>query len=74
MKKLYGNKVRDKNGITQAITEIMNEAVEKSPRLAEIKKSASKAREKFEEIKAKAQPVAEKIKENLAPVGGRMPC
>jgi len=87
MRKLYGVKVRNQNGITMAISEIVHEAVENSPNLKLIKESASdlnslakqeagKIKEKFQEktsnLKEKAKVQATMFKEKMT--DGRFPC
>lgn len=66
MKKLYGHKVRGKSGIEMAISQIVNEAVEKNPNLKMVAKSASelnlKAREEAKRIKRQVSEKALNLK------------
>src|SRR5690348_11987118 len=59
MKKLYGDKVRQKSGIEQAISEIVNEVVDANPRLKKIKHKADMV---TDNIKSKASVLEERAK------------
>mmetsp|Transcript_27502 Transcript_27502/g.38785 ORF Transcript_27502/g.38785 Transcript_27502/m.38785 type:complete len:650 (-) Transcript_27502:29-1978(-) len=77
MKKLYGDKVRSKSGVTQAITEIVNEAVEASPNLKKIKNGVSSVEKKAEKItmKIKQQVSSSDVKKLYDTVTkGKFPC
>jgi len=62
MKKLYGDRKRDKSGIIQAVDEIASEVVENSKFLQRGMKEAEKIKESFEQ---KIQSVQSAIKKNL---------
>lgn len=73
MKKLHGNKIRTRSGISTAVTEIVQEVVEKSPPLKKVAKSVSdlntkaelkvkEGKEKFSELRQRA---VGKAKENV---------
>jgi len=85
MRKLYGDKVREKDGVQTAIAEILNETVEKNENLQRFVKSASElnliakaeAEKLYEKVKVKAKDTAQKasgqIKEKVL-ADGRFPC
>jgi len=58
MKRLHGNKIRTRSGISTAVTEIVREAVEKSPPLKKVAKSVS-------DLNIKAEKKAKEGKEKL---------
>lgn len=66
MKKLYGNKVRGKSGFHQAMDEIAQEAIQKSPGLQKLSKAA-------EEVKIKAEKMKTKVTETIQN-DERFPC
>jgi len=57
MKKMHGNKIRTRSGISTAVTEILEEVVDKSPPL---KKVVSESKEKFGQLRQRATANAEK--------------
>jgi vacuolar-type H+-ATPase subunit I/STV1 len=67
MRKLYGSTVRDKSGIEQAFSQIVNEAVEASPQLKKIKHKAvdleTKAKRESKKLLEEFSKRANKIKE-----------
>jgi hypothetical protein len=50
MRKLYGDKRREKSGISQALTEIASEVVEKSPFLMRGVAEAEKLKDRVEQV------------------------
>ncbi len=65
MRKLYGNNVRPKSGIEQAISEIVSEAVEQNPQLKKIKTKADDLKVKATELNEKAKSEAKKLTETV---------
>jgi len=69
MKKLYGTQVRGRSGISVAISEIVNEAVEKSASLRMMKESAeeitSNLSKSASDLNLKAKMEAEKLKGHI---------
>lgn len=76
MKKLYGDKKREKSGISQAVNEIASEVVEKSPLLMKgmekaeefekkIKKTVDQVKDKVEPLSQRVQTVVENLKKNI---------
>lgn len=87
MRKLYGDKMRRKHGIQQAIEDIFTQAVESNPNLKKLSKSASdlnlkaklegeklleKVKERASGIKVKAKVEAERLTAKVTE--GRFPC
>jgi len=76
MRKLYGDKIREKAGIQTAIAEIVNEAVEKNPNLKKLTKSASdlnlkaklEAEKLYERVTEKASEMKERAKERATEI------
>lgn len=54
MKRLYGNQMRKKSGIEEALTQMFKEAIEKNPKLKELSESA-------ERLNSKAKSEAQKM-------------
>jgi len=59
MKKMHGNKIRTRSGISTAVTEIVNEVVEKTPPLKKVAQSVS-------ELNTKAEKKVKEGKEKLS--------
>lgn len=79
MKKMHGNKIRTRSGISTAVTEIMQEVVEKSPPLQKVAKSVSdlntkaekkvkEGKEKLSELRQRAVVKAEELQKRLQEV------
>jgi len=58
MKKLYGNQMRKKSGIEEALTQMFREALESNPKLKELSESA-------ERMNTRAKGEAQKLMQNL---------
>lgn len=59
MKKMHGNKIRTRSGVSTAVTQIMNEVVQKSPPLKKVAKSVS-------DLNTKAEKTVKEGKEKLS--------
>lgn len=73
MKKLYGERVRAKSGIETALSDIVNEAVDSSPHLKNIKhkavslekKARMESKKLLEQVSKRAQKIKETAKEKV---------